>query len=376
VYLREEINRAYGFDDIVGRSPAIQQVLARVTQVAPMSTTVLLLGETGTGKELLARANHHRSPRRPSPLITVNCAALPPTLIESELFGHEKGAFTGATTAKVGRFELAHGGTLFLDEIGDLPLDLQPKLLRVLQAGEFQRVGGIRTVKVDVRILAATNRDLSRALAEGRFREDLYYRLGVLPILVPPLRSRREDIPLLVWAIIERRRAELGRRVERVPESVMEALLGYAWPGNVRELENLIERALISVARAHAALGRALPDDGRRNGRTIRGARRQGGARRLSARARTLRLEDRWGGARSRGAGPAPEHPARPDAEARYPTSRRPIRGAVGLPGGDLEVPEILHERAPRCDVVRRRGLMHREYCLEVSTPQGRNIPL
>ena len=245
VYLREEVDRARGFDDIVGRSPAIRQVLARVAQVAPMSTTVLLLGETGTGKELLARAIHHRSPRRPGPLVTVNCAALPSTLIESELFGHEKGAFTGATTVRVGRFELAHGGTLFLDEIAELPLDLQAKLLRVLQDGEFQRVGGTRTVKVDVRILAATNRDLPRALAEGHFREDLYYRLGVFPILVPPLRDRREDIPLLVWAIIERRQAELGRRVERVSKSIMDALSSYGWPGNVRELENVIERALI-----------------------------------------------------------------------------------------------------------------------------------
>jgi transcriptional regulator with GAF, ATPase, and Fis domain len=175
----------------------------------------------------------------------VNCAALPPTLIESELFGHEKGAFTGAVAAKIGRFELADGGTLFLDEIGELPLDLQPKLLRVLQAGEFERVGGSRTHRVDVRIIAATNRDLARAIAEGRFREDLYYRLSAFPIAVPPLRDRREDIPLLVWAIIERRQATLGRRIERVPQRVMDALARRAWPGNVRELENVIERALI-----------------------------------------------------------------------------------------------------------------------------------
>ena len=244
-YLREEVDRVHGFDDIVGRSPAIRQVLARVAQVAPMGTTVLLLGETGTGKELLARAIHHRSPRRSGTLIAVNCAALAPTLIESELFGHEKGAFTGATAARVGRFELAHGGTLFLDEIGELPLDLQAKLLRVLQDGEFQRVGGTRTVKVDVRIITATNRDLVRAMAEGRFREDLYYRLGVFPIPVRPLRDRREDIPLLVWAIIERRQGKLGRRIQRVPQPVMDTLSSYAWPGNVRELENVVERALI-----------------------------------------------------------------------------------------------------------------------------------
>ena len=216
-----------------------------MAQVAPTSSSVLLLGETGTGKELLARAIHDRSPRRTRALVTVNCAALPPTLIESELFGHEKGAFTGATAAKLGRFELADGATLFLDEIGELPLDLQPKLLRVLQAGEFERLGGTRTLRADVRIIAATNRDLARALAEERFREDLYYRLSVFPIAVPPLRDRREDIPLLVWAIIERRQAALGRRIERVPQRIMDALVRYAWPGNVRELENVIERALI-----------------------------------------------------------------------------------------------------------------------------------
>jgi len=245
VYLRAEVGQASGFDDIVGRSSAIQKVLARVTQVAPTSTTVLLLGETGTGKELLARAVHDRSPRRAGPLVKVNCAALPPTLIESELFGHEKGAFTGATATRSGRFELADGGTLFLDEIAELPLDLQPKLLRVLQDGTFERVGGTRTHEVDVRIVAATNRDLARAIDEGRFRDDLYYRLGVFPVRVPPLRERREDIPLLVWSIIERRQVDLGRHVDRIPKRVMDALAGYAWPGNVRELENVIERALI-----------------------------------------------------------------------------------------------------------------------------------
>jgi transcriptional regulator with GAF, ATPase, and Fis domain len=244
-YLREEVGPVAGFDDVVGKSPAIQKVLAQVAQVAPTSTAVLLLGETGTGKELLARGVHDRSPRRGRTLVKVNCAALPPTLVESELFGHEKGAFTGATTTRPGRFELADGGTLFLDEIGELPLDLQPKLLRVLQDGEFERVGGTRTHKVDVRIVAATNRDLARAISEGRFREDLYYRLGVFPIRLPPLRELREDIPLLVWAIVERRQATLGRRIDRVPKRVMDALVHYAWPGNVRELENVIERALI-----------------------------------------------------------------------------------------------------------------------------------
>jgi len=244
-YLRAEIASPSEFEDIVGRSDAIRNVLARVNQVATMNTTVLLLGETGTGKELLARAIHHRSPRGARPFVKVNCAALPPSLIESELFGHEKGAFTGATAARSGRFQLADGGTLFLDEIGELPLELQPKLLRVLQAGEFERVGGARTHKVDARIVAATNRDLPRAIAEGRFREDLYYRLAVFPILAPALRERREDIPLLVWSIIERRQLDLGRHIERVPKRVMDALLSYGWPGNVRELENVIERALI-----------------------------------------------------------------------------------------------------------------------------------
>ena len=266
-YLREEVERAHGFDEIVGRSPALRKVLAQVAQVAPTSTSVLLLGETGTGKELLARAIHDRSPRRTRALVTVNCAALPPTLIESELFGHEKGAFTGATAAKLGRFELADGGTLFLDEIGELPVDLQPKLLRVLQAGEFERLGGTRTLQVDVRIIAATNRDLTRALAEGRFREDLYYRLSVFPIAVPPLRDRREDIPLLVWAIIERRQAALDRRIERVPQRVMDALVRYAWPGNVRELENVIERALILSTGSTLALEESFSASGGRHAR-------------------------------------------------------------------------------------------------------------
>jgi transcriptional regulator with GAF, ATPase, and Fis domain len=266
-YLREEVAPAAGFAGIVGRSPLLQTVLARVAQVAPTPTTVLLLGETGTGKELLARAIHDRSPRRAHTLVRVNCAALPPTLIESELFGHEKGAFTGATTSRPGRFELADGGTLFLDEVAELPLDLQPKLLRVLENGEFERVGGTRTHKVDVRTVAATNRDLVRAIGDGRFRDDLYYRLAVFPIHVPPLRERREDIPLLVWSIIERRQVALGRRIGTVPKRVMEALMRYGWPGNVRELENVIERALIlspgstlQLEETLAAPARSTPD--------------------------------------------------------------------------------------------------------------------
>jgi len=263
VYLRTEVRREAGFDAIVGQSPPILAVLAQVAQVAPTDSSVLLLGETGTGKELLAHAIHDRSPRRSAPLVTVNCAALPASLIESELFGHEKGAFTGATAAKEGRFELADGGTLFLDEIGELSGDLQVKLLRFLQQGEFERVGSSRTRKVNVRIVAATNRDLAQAMGDGAFRQDLYFRLGVFPIQVPALRERREDIPLLVWACINRRQARLGRRIAQVPKRAMEALMAYAWPGNVRELENVIERALIlspgSTLRLEETLGAAAP---------------------------------------------------------------------------------------------------------------------
>jgi transcriptional regulator with GAF, ATPase, and Fis domain len=245
VYLRAEATPTHGFHQVVGRSVVMRAVLDRAVAVASTPTSVLLLGETGTGKEILAEAIHRQSTRRNRMLVKVNCAALPPTLIESELFGHEKGAFTGATVVRAGRFELADGGTLLLDEIGDLPLELQSKLLRVLQEGEFERVGGTRTHKVDVRVIAATNRDLPRALAEGRFRADLYYRLSVFPILLPPLRERRDDIPLLVWAMIERLQPRLGRLITRVPKPVMDRLVSYGWPGNVRELENIVERALI-----------------------------------------------------------------------------------------------------------------------------------
>jgi len=234
-----------GFDEIIGNSPALRTALAQLREVAATSSTVLLLGETGTGKELFARALHAHSARRPFPLVSVNCAALPPTLIESELFGHERGAFTGAVSMRQGRFETAHRGTLFLDEIADLPLDLQAKLLRVLQEGAFERIGSSSTRKVDVRIVAATHRDLARAVAEGQFRADLYYRLSVFPIRVPPLRARREDIPALVSSIIHKRQRDMHRQIKRVPQRVMDALQRYSWPGNIRELENVIERALI-----------------------------------------------------------------------------------------------------------------------------------
>ena len=245
VVLREEARAHRGFDEIVGKSEALGRVLTSVEQVAPTDTTVLLLGETGTGKELLANAIHGRSARRLHPLVKVNCAAVPSALIESEMFGHEKGAFTGAQTLRIGRFEFADHGTIFLDEIGDLSLEVQGKLLRVLQEGEFERVGSSRTRKVDVRVIAATHRDLKRAIAEGRFREDLFYRLNVFPISVPPLRERREDIPLLAWAFIQKKQSEVGRRVSKISRDDMERLTAYDWPGNVRELANVIERGLI-----------------------------------------------------------------------------------------------------------------------------------
>jgi len=243
--LRAEIRDAQGFDEVVGRSPALMRVLHLVGQVAPTVSAVLLTGETGTGKELLARAIHRLSPRAQRPFVAVNCAALPGTLIESELFGYERGAFTGAAQRRVGRFEVANGGTIFLDEISDIPAEIQGRLLRVLQEGTFERLGSSHTIRTDARVVAATNRDLEAAVAEGRWRADLYYRLKVFPIEVPPLRERREDIPLLVWYFVTRKRVTLGRAVTKVPDKAMTALQRYDWPGNIRELENVLERALI-----------------------------------------------------------------------------------------------------------------------------------
>ncbi len=243
--LRETTRETTGFDEIVGRSAALRHVLHLVEQVAPTGTAVLLTGETGTGKELVARAIHKRSARSDRPFVAVNCAALPGPLIESELFGYERGAFTGALQRRLGRFEVASGGTIFLDEIGDLPADIQGRLLRVLQEGTFERLGSSHTIRTDARIVAATNRDLEAAVADGRWRADLFYRLKVFPIEVPPLRERREDIPLLVWYFVTRKKTLLGRRVSRIPDRTMDALVRYDWPGNVRELENVVERALI-----------------------------------------------------------------------------------------------------------------------------------
>jgi transcriptional regulator with GAF, ATPase, and Fis domain len=259
LYLQTEVKSAGDYTEVVGRSAAIRAVLHKVDQVAATDVPVLLLGETGTGKELIARAVHAGSARRVRPLIAVNCAALPPSLIESELFGHEKGAFTGATQARQGRFELADGGTLFLDEIGDLEPALQAKLLRTLQGGEIERVGSSRPHKVDVRVIAATNRDLATAMDEGRFRADLYYRLSVFPIEMPALRERRDDIPLLVWHFIQSRQRGLGKLIKDIPRAAMDMLVAYDWPGNVRELQNVIDRALIlspgSTLRIEEALG-------------------------------------------------------------------------------------------------------------------------
>jgi PAS domain S-box-containing protein len=244
-YLQEEIRVEHNFGEIIGRSDRLKRVLEKVEQVAPTQATVLISGETGTGKELIARAVHDLSHRKDRPLVKVNCAALPANLIESELFGHEKGAFTGALVRKKGRFEMAHRGTIFLDEIGDLPLELQAKLLRVLQEGEFERLGNPETIQVDVRVIAATNRDLKTLMDRGMFREDLYYRLNVFPIEAPPLRERREDVAGLVKHFIQKYRAKSGSRVSVVAQKEMHALESYRWPGNVRELENIIERALI-----------------------------------------------------------------------------------------------------------------------------------
>jgi transcriptional regulator with PAS, ATPase and Fis domain len=245
VALREEIDKALMFEEIVGGSPPLQAVLVRVAKVAPTNSTVLITGETGTGKELFARAIHKRSPRSARAFVSVNCVAVPPSLIASELFGHEKGAFTGALQRRVGRFELAEGGTIFLDEIGELPMETQVALLRVLQEREFERVGGSQTIHVNVRVIAATNRDLATAIAAGAFRNDLFYRLNVFPIEVPALRERREDIPLLVEYFTDRYASREGRKIRSVTKRTLDLLAAYDWPGNVRELQNVIERSVI-----------------------------------------------------------------------------------------------------------------------------------
>jgi formate hydrogenlyase transcriptional activator len=262
LHLQEELKTEHNFEEIIGQSTAMKRVLHAVEMVAPTAACVLLFGETGTGKELVARAIHHLSPRKGKALVKVHCPALPTGLLESELFGHEKGAFTGALARRMGRFELAHGGTIFLDEIGDLPLEMQAKLLRVLQDGEFERVGGTDTFRADVRVIAATNRDLERAMQEGRFRQDLFYRLNVFPIRLPALRERPEDIPLLVAYFAMKHARRLGKRIETIPHKMLEALQTYPWPGNVRELEHLIERAVILSQSSRLELGEWRPHSG------------------------------------------------------------------------------------------------------------------
>jgi formate hydrogenlyase transcriptional activator len=246
IYLHKDIDREFNFGEIIGRSKALEQVFFKVEQVAPQDTTVLLLGETGTGKGAVARAIHNRGARKDRPLVTVDCTALPANLIESELFGREKGAFTGSDARQMGRFELADGGTIFLDEIGEMPLELQTKLLRVIQDGEFERLGSPRTIKVNVRIIAATNRSLEEEIRKGRFRKDLFYRLNVFPITIPPLRQRKEDIPLLVDYFVAKFNKKTGKKIKAVSKDTLNILQEYDWPGNVRELESVIERAVIT----------------------------------------------------------------------------------------------------------------------------------
>jgi DNA-binding NtrC family response regulator len=246
IYLHNDIDREFNFGEIIGRSNALESVFFKVEQVAPQEATVLLLGETGTGKGIVARAIHIRSSRKDRPMITVNCSALPANLIESELFGREKGAFTGSHERQMGRFELADNGTLFLDEIGEMPMELQTKLLRVIQDGEFERLGGPKTIKVNVRIIASTNRKLEDEIRTGRFREDLFYRLNVFPITIPPLRQRKEDIPLLVDYFVAKFNKKTGKKIETVSKDTLNVLQEYNWPGNVRELESIIERSVIT----------------------------------------------------------------------------------------------------------------------------------
>ena len=244
-YLEEEIKTEYNFEEIVGSSPIMHNVFEKVDHVTSTDTTVLITGETGTGKELIARAIHDRSPRKERALIKLNCAALPPQLLESELFGHEKGSFTGATERRIGKFELAHKSTIFLDEIGELPLELQAKLLRVLQEKEIERIGGNKVIKVDMRIITATNRNLEKEVADGRFRSDLYFRLNVFPIHLPSLKERKEDIPQLATHFLKKYSPKIGRRMQGVSASTLKEMINYDWPGNIRELEHLVERGII-----------------------------------------------------------------------------------------------------------------------------------
>ncbi len=267
-YLLRELKLSKNFEEIISQSGKFKRVLQDLEQVAPTDATVLILGESGTGKELIARAVHNLSDREHRPLVKVNCATLPANLIESELFGHEKGAFTGAIQKKIGRFELADGGTIFLDEIGEMPIELQAKLLRVLQEGEFERLGNSKTIKVNARVIAATNRNLEEAIAKGEFRQDLYYRLNVFPVQLPPLRERKEDIPLLVQHFAKRFAKKFGREPLLLTKKVINDLTAYPWPGNIRELENIVERAVIISKGNKLDLGHSLPKTGRQSQRS------------------------------------------------------------------------------------------------------------
>jgi len=260
LYLQEEIKLNYNFENIICEDKSFIQVLKQIEKVASTNTTVLLHGETGTGKELIARAVHNLSPRQKKPLIKINCAAIPASLIESELFGHEKGAFTGALQQETGKFELADGGTLFLDEIGEMPIELQAKLLRVIQEGELERVGGNKTIKLNVRIITATNRDLEHEIKKGTFRMDLYYRLNVFPLTIPPLRDRKKDIPVLTRYFLEKYNKKIGKEVTQISKNDLDKLLQYSWPGNIRELENIIERAVILAKNKTLNLDNLIPD--------------------------------------------------------------------------------------------------------------------
>jgi formate hydrogenlyase transcriptional activator len=293
LYLEDEIGSELRFEEIVGGSRALRRVLEQVKIVAPTDSTVLICGETGTGKELIARAAHNLSARKSGPFIKVNCAAIPASLLESELFGYEKGSFTGAVTQKLGRFELAHKGTLFLDEIGEMPLELQAKLLRAIQDQEFERVGGTRTIHTDVRFVAATNRDLKAMVDENEFRADLYYRLHVFPLSVPPLRERREDIPLLTRYFVQKHAQRMGRAIDKISKSAMEALTRYDWPGNIRELQNVLERSVILT---HGnTLQIAMPDLGETSGSSLLGIRGSMASQTAERQAIVTALEDAKG---------------------------------------------------------------------------------
>jgi len=269
VRLRAEVSQKYTFQNLIGKSPAMMRVFELIMQVAETDTTVMIEGETGTGKELVAKAIHYNSPRREQPFIGINCAALAETLLESELFGHERGAFTGAIRQKLGRFELANKGTLFLDEISEIPHPTQVKLLRVLQERQFERVGGTETIRVDIRLISASNRDLSKAIQDGSLREDLYYRINVVPVQLPPLRERQEDIPLLATSFVQRYAMQHGKAIQDIAPSAMDFLLRYHWPGNVRELENLIERAVVLCQETHISAKHLMLPNQRREDKLI-----------------------------------------------------------------------------------------------------------